>query len=103
MIDFFNTHIDPASKTRAKIATHLLAQAKSSDVTETTASSEEKNAGDETTSTINSERRVEAQLREVGSPEKIEDVRRFKASMPLSEAMRPVRELTEFEDFGAKL
>lgn len=33
----------------------------------------------------------------------IEDVKAFKASMPLSAGARPVRELSEFEELGAKL
>lgn len=99
MVDFFNTHIDPASKTRAKISTHLLAQAKSEDAN-TTKSSVVK---DEAASAASSELRVEEQKKEVGTAIRIEDVRSFKASMPLSEAMRPVKDLAEFEDLGAKL
>lgn len=186
MIDFFNTHIDPASKTRAKISTHMLAQAKSAEIAGKKSPSDKttelskmisqyltQEAGiqvpestlanrlssvdvaggdtegiiaaleahlsategleanqvqavmqsastllnsvlpslgikpqgvkDGSASVTSSERRVEAQHKDVGAPEKIEDVRRFKASMPLSEAMRPVKELSEFEDLGAKL
>jgi insulysin len=108
MIDFFNTHIDPASKTRAKISTHLLAQAKSEDTESTKSSStktteEPQGVKDETASATNSELRVEEQKKEVGTAIRIEDVRSFKASMPLSEAMRPVKDLAEFEDKGAKL
>lgn len=104
MIDFFNTHIDPASKTRAKISTHLLAQAKSEDANSTKSSAEQTgNVQDETASATNSELRVEEQKKEVGTAIRIEDVRSFKASMPLSEAKRPVKDLAEFEDLGAKL
>lgn len=99
MIDFFNTHIDPASKTRAKISTHLLAQAKSEDANSTKTQA----VKDETASATSSELRVEEQKKEVGTAIRIEDVRSFKASMPLSEAMRPVKDLAEFEDLGAKL
>ena len=102
MIDFFNTHIDPASKTRAKISTHLLAQAKSEDAN-STKSEEPQAVKDETASATSSELRVEEQKKEVGTAIRIEDVRSFKASMPLSEAMRPVKDLAEFEDLGAKL
>jgi insulysin len=107
MIGFFNTHIDPASKTRAKISTHLLAQAKSEDAASTKSStehtSEPQAVKDETASATSSELRVEEQKKEVGTAIRIEDVRSFKASMPLSEAMRPVKDLAEFEDLGAKL
>jgi insulysin len=107
MIDFFNTHIDPASKTRAKISTHLLAQAKSDDAESTKSSTkkteEPEAVKDETASATSSELRVEEQKKEVGTAIRIEDVRSFKASMPLSEAMRPVKDLAEFEDKGAKL
>lgn len=107
MVDFFNTHIDPASKTRAKIATHLLAQAKSSDADSIKSPSDQtakpQGVRDETSSATSSERRVEEQKKEVGTAIKIEDVRSFKASMPLSEAMRPVKDLAEFEDLGSKL
>ena len=41
MIDFFNTHIDPASTTRAKLATHLLAQGKSEEIAAKTSTSEQ--------------------------------------------------------------
>lgn len=102
MIDFFNTHIDPASKTRAKISTHLLAQAKSADA-ESTKSGEPQGVKDETASATSSERRVGEQMQQVGTATKIEDVRSFKARMPLSEAMRPVKDLAEFEDLGSKL
>ena len=107
MIDFFNTHIDPASKTRAKISTHLLAQAKSEDANSTKSSTEKTGepsaVKDEAASATSSELRVEEQKKEVGTAIRIEDVRSFKASMPLSEAMRPVKDLAEFEDLGAKL
>ncbi|CAD0094297.1 unnamed protein product [Aureobasidium mustum] len=107
MIDFFNTHIDPASKTRAKISTHLLAQAKSADAESSKSSSEQtgepQGVREDTASTTNSERRVEEQMQQVGTATRIEDVRSFKARMPLSEAMRPVKDLAEFEDLGAKL
>lgn len=104
MIDFFNTHIDPASKTRAKISTHLLAQAKSADAdADSSKSGEPQGVKDETASAISSERRVDEQMQQVGIATKIEDVRSFKARMPLSEAMRPVKDLAEFEDLGAKL
>lgn len=33
----------------------------------------------------------------------IEDVKAFKASMPLSAGVRPVKDLSEFEELGAKL
>lgn len=102
MIDFFNTHIDPASKTRAKISTHLLAQAKSADA-DSSKSGEPQGVKDETASATSSERRVDEQMQQVGTATKIEDVRSFKARMPLSEAMRPVKDLAEFEDHGAKL
>lgn len=104
MIDFFNTHIDPASKTRAKISTHLLAQATSADA-DSSKLSEKTGEGvkDETASATSSERRVDEQMQQVGTPIRIEDVRSFKARMPLSEAMRPVKDLVEFEDSGAKL
>ncbi|KAH0368926.1 putative metalloprotease, partial [Aureobasidium melanogenum] len=105
MIDFFNTHIDPASKTRAKISTHLLAQATSADADSTKSSSEKSADGvkNETASATSSERRVDEQMQQVGTAIRIEDVRSFKARMPLSEAMRPVKDLAEFEDSGAKL
>jgi insulysin len=77
MIDFFNTHIDPASKTRAKISTHLLAQAKSEDTESTKSSStktteEPQGVKDETASATNSELRVEEQKKEVGTAIRIE-------------------------------
>ncbi|CAD0082820.1 unnamed protein product [Aureobasidium vineae] len=104
MIDFFNAHIDPASKTRSKISTHLLAQAKSADAeTIKSSSGQTGEVKDETASVTSSERRVEKQMEEVGTAIRIEDVRSFKASMPLSEAMRPIKDLAEFEDLGAKL
>jgi insulysin len=116
MIDFFNTHIDPASKTRAKIATHMLAKGISAQETTTTSSSsstttEQKKINtetqatnkDDTASTTSSELRVEEQKKEVGVAVRIEDIRSFKAAMPLSEAMRAVRNISEFEDLGSKL
>lgn len=103
MIDFFNTHIDPASKTRAKISTHLLAQAKSADAESNKSEKTGEDVKDETASATSSERRVDEQMQQVGTAIRIEDVRSFKARMPLSEAMRPIKDLAEFEDLGAKL
>ena len=99
MIDFFNTHIDPASKTRAKISTHLLAQAKSEDAASTKSSTEQisepQAVKDETASATSSELRVEEQKKEVGTAIRIEDVRSFKASMPLSEMNTLLAQLNE--------
>lgn len=45
----------------------------------------------------------EAKLPAIKEAEVIEDVRAFKASMPLSEGTRPVKDLSEFEDLEPKL
>lgn len=54
---------------------------------------------DDNASTTSSEARLPA----IKEAEVIVDVRAFKASMPLSEGARPVKDLSEFEDFEPKL
>lgn len=54
---------------------------------------------DDNTSTTSSEARLPA----IKEAEVIEDIRAFKASMPLSEGARPVKDLSEFEDLESKL
>lgn len=54
---------------------------------------------DDAASTTSSERKLPT----VKEAEVIEDVRDFKARMPLSEGARPARDLSEFEDLEPKL
>ena len=95
LIDFYDEHLDPSSDKRAKAAVWLLAQSTSEEAVGKTESS----VKDDTASTTSSERK----LPPIKEAEVIEDVRAFKARMPLSEGARPVKDLSEFEELEPKL
>jgi insulysin len=106
MIDFYKKHIDPNSPTRTKAAVHLAAQ---SDTKAAPNGTPEMNGtvpeseirGGASTSTADG-----ACVGTGPSDSKtvvIEDVKAFKASMPLTAGVRPIKDLSEFEELEAKL
>ncbi|TEY42656.1 hypothetical protein BOTCAL_0387g00100 [Botryotinia calthae] len=107
ILEFFNQYIHPSSPTGAKLSIHLIAQAS----TGVSAAAEDRTATENNTnaSTFNVEQEIiavnehEASVSSVKAPVKIEDVKAWKASLCLSVAANPVRDLSEFDDFGSKL
>lgn len=87
MVEFYTTYIIPTSSQRAKLAVHLVAQGVSKKTEEATVTDgeTEKIPGNGT------------------EPHLIENVRDFKAGLVASAGARPIKELSEFEDFDAKL
>ncbi|KAF1343553.1 STE23-like protein [Delphinella strobiligena] len=93
LVDFFNTYVSPSSRqTRSKLAVHLLAQNTVAEVVPETASQDE--------SVTSSENKV---LDSSVDAVEITDVRDFKAGVPLSEGLKAVKDITEFEELEAKL
>lgn len=101
MLDFYNTHLSPASATRAKAAIHLIAQTSPDEVAADKDSPTQQvlDGKDESASVTSSE----ALLPQGNEAVVIEDIRAFKASIPLSEGARPVKDLSEFEELEPKL
>jgi insulysin len=94
IIEFFRLKFNPSSELRAKVSVHLIAQgssAASSAATTTDASTPAPTTNGESNQTST---RV---------PVRITDVKAFKASLVLSAGLQPVKNITEFEDLGAKL
>lgn len=87
MVDFYNTYFLPSSPTRAKLSVHLIAQGSSGDAAAAKTADVEAVAVDGKKS----------------EPMIITDVRSFKATLPLSEGARPVKDLVEFEELEPKL
>jgi insulysin len=94
IIEFFNTNFSPSSEQRAKVSVHLIAQGSS--VAATT-----EDAGAAPSPVVTGE--VAARDNSTQLPVRIQDVKAFKASLALSAGLQPVKDITEFEDLGAKL
>jgi len=94
MVDYYELLMSPSSTYRAKAAVWLVAQTTSQEADAVT-----NGVKDDTASTTSSERKLPT-LKEA---EVIEDVRDFKARMPLSEGARPAKDLSEFEELESKL
>jgi len=101
MVDYYELHMSPTSPHRAKAAVWLVAQTTPEDSTAKLADAVANGVKDkdDTTSTASSERKLPT----IKEAEVIEDVRDFKARMPLSEGARPAKDLSEFEDLEPKL
>lgn len=84
MMNFFETYIDPASATRSKLSVHLLA----------------KGGRVETNGTISD---ASCGLANKKKAFVIEDVRSFKASLPLTAGASPFKDINEYEDLASKL
>jgi len=81
LLAFYREKLLPSSPVRAKVSVHMIAQAQKSGAADS----------------------VEA-LEDFGKkPTLIKDVKAFKASLPLSAGLQPLKDITEFEDLEAKL
>ena len=106
LLEFFNQYIHPFSSTRAKVSVHLIAQASTgaSAAVEDSAAAEENSDA----SALRAEQDVvavngcEPSVSSAMIPVKIEDVKAWKASLQLSAAATPVKNLSEFEEIGSK-
>ena len=93
MIEFFKHYISPNSPHRSKLSVHLLAQSSPRPTDEEANGTEASGMnGDE----------------EIVPPEQkpttvIEDVPKWKTSLPVSAGAKPVKDLSEFEETEAKL
>ncbi|KAF2648352.1 hypothetical protein K491DRAFT_612958 [Lophiostoma macrostomum CBS 122681] len=92
ILDFFNQYIQPSSPSCAKITIHLIAQASTGGFA---AAANDTALGN----TAPTEECPDGSI--AWTPVKIEDVRLWKASLHLSPAARPVKNLRAFEDFGS--
>ncbi|KAL3476459.1 Metalloenzyme, LuxS/M16 peptidase-like protein [Aspergillus californicus] len=92
ILDFYNQMIDPESLTRAKISTHMKAQ------TNAPAAEQKNLASEDGPVPTNGTKKAAAR-----EPVYITNVTEYKASLPVSKGPSPVTDLTEFEDFDAKL
>ena len=106
ILEFFNQYIHPSSPTRAKLSVHLIAQAKlgASVAAKDSAAAER----DPAASALRAEEDVlpvnghAPSASRAKIPVKVENVRAWKASLHLAAAATPVKDLSEFEEFGSK-
>ena len=84
MINFFETYIDPASATRSKLSVHLIAQGGTAETNGSVADGSDAIANKKKAFVI-------------------ENVRSFKASLPLTAGPSPFTDLIEYEDLASKL
>jgi insulysin len=106
ILEFFNQYIHPASPTRAKLSVHLIAQASTgaSAAAEDRAVAEENpNApamhADQDAVVVN-QRKPLVCIAKI--PIKVKDVKAWKASLHLSAAATPVKDLSEFKDLDRR-
>ncbi|OJJ72712.1 hypothetical protein ASPBRDRAFT_42436 [Aspergillus brasiliensis CBS 101740] len=99
VLDFFNQYIHPSSSTRAKLSIHCIAQASTAEATSVDSAAAVRNPETQDAVAVNGH---EPSVSSAKIPIKIEHVKEWKASLPLSPAATPVKRLAEFEDFGSK-
>lgn len=92
---FYRSHFLPSSPTRVKLAVHLNAQGGAAE----NGVEEAKTNGD----TNGEEEKKKKKKKEEDGPTIIKNVRDWKAGLPAGLGPRPVRDVGEFEENGAKL
>ncbi|KAF9699478.1 hypothetical protein EKO04_002692 [Ascochyta lentis] len=93
MLDFFNQYIHPSSPTRARLSVHLIAQA----ATGGAAARESTVVQDLYNNPQLHAKQDKHRMLVANEPDKIQDVRAWQASLHLSSAATPVKDLKEFK------
>ncbi|PYH69811.1 uncharacterized protein BO88DRAFT_414297 [Aspergillus vadensis CBS 113365] len=104
ILEFFNQFIYPSSSTRAKLSIHLIAQASNGYSAAVGYSAAGEENVDASALRRNQDDAAVIEHKRPVSPATIpvDNVRKWKASLPLSPAATPVKGLAEFEGFGSK-